>query len=301
MNQVDLGRLIAPAQVRRAGKSAYPVLSMTMREGLVDQADKFKKRVASADTASYKVVLRNQLVVGFPIDEGVLAFQRLYDAAIVSPAYNIWDLREGISVNSVFLERFLRSPRALEFYRSKLRSTTARRRSLPSDMFLSLAVPLPPLAEQVRIVKLLDEADELRRLRAKADRRTAALVPAIFHEMFGRHLKTPPILVSEVRAALPREWRWARLTEVARLATGHTPSRRIPAYWEGGTTPWITLTDIRKLDGIVAQTTSEFVTETGLKIPRQSNFRRARSAFLAPLPSGSSPLWAAKCAPLRIS
>jgi type I restriction enzyme S subunit len=50
---------------------------MTMHEGLVDQASKFKKRVASADTAAYKLVRRNQLVVGFPIDEGVLSFQDL--------------------------------------------------------------------------------------------------------------------------------------------------------------------------------------------------------------------------------
>jgi type I restriction enzyme, S subunit len=46
-------------------------------------------------------------------------------------------------------------------------------------------VPVPPLAEQERIVKLLDEADELRKLRAQADRRTAALIPALFHDMFG--------------------------------------------------------------------------------------------------------------------
>ena len=46
-------------------------------------------------------------------------------------------------------------------------------------------IPVPPLAEQERIVKLLDEADELRKLRAQADRRTAALIPALFHEMFG--------------------------------------------------------------------------------------------------------------------
>jgi type I restriction enzyme, S subunit len=44
---------------------------------------------------------------------------------------------------------------------------------------------VPPLAEQERIVKLLDEADELRKLRAQADRRTAALIPALFHQMFG--------------------------------------------------------------------------------------------------------------------
>jgi len=46
-------------------------------------------------------------------------------------------------------------------------------------------IPLPPLAEQERIVKFLDEADELRKLRAQADRRTEELIPAIFHEMFG--------------------------------------------------------------------------------------------------------------------
>ena len=46
-------------------------------------------------------------------------------------------------------------------------------------------LPVPPLAEQERIVKLLDEADELRKLRVQADRRTADLIPALFHEMFG--------------------------------------------------------------------------------------------------------------------
>jgi type I restriction enzyme S subunit len=46
-------------------------------------------------------------------------------------------------------------------------------------------VPVPPLSEQERIVKLLDEADELWKLRAEADRRTTALVPGLFYEMFG--------------------------------------------------------------------------------------------------------------------
>lgn len=49
------------------------------------------------------------------------------------------------------------------------------------------AVPItvPPLPEQERIVKLLDEADELREARAQADRRMADLIPALFNDMFG--------------------------------------------------------------------------------------------------------------------
>ena len=34
-------------------------------------------------------------------------------------------------------------------------------------------------------MNLLDEADELRKLRAQADHRTADLIPSLFHEMFG--------------------------------------------------------------------------------------------------------------------
>jgi type I restriction enzyme S subunit len=94
---------------------------MTMHRGLVDQSDKFKKRVASANTSSYKVVSRNQLVVGFPIDEGVLAFQNLYEKAVVSPAYDIWELVSPKKVHYAFLGRFLRSPFALSFYAAKLR------------------------------------------------------------------------------------------------------------------------------------------------------------------------------------
>ena len=48
-----------------------------------------------------------------------------------------------------------------------------------------LELAVPPLAEQERLVNLLDEADELRKLRTQADTRTAALLPALFNEMFG--------------------------------------------------------------------------------------------------------------------
>ena len=76
-----LGNLLAPSGHDRGGSKDYPVLSITMHEGLIDQSAKFKKRVASSNTSSYRVVYANELVVGFPIDEGVLGFQTLYPAA----------------------------------------------------------------------------------------------------------------------------------------------------------------------------------------------------------------------------
>ena len=68
VKMVKLGTLIKPAKLQKCGNDDYPVLSMTMHNGLVFQSDKFKKSVASQDKSTYKVVHRNQLVIGFPID-----------------------------------------------------------------------------------------------------------------------------------------------------------------------------------------------------------------------------------------
>ena len=154
---VKLGELISKASVKKAGESNLPILSMTMHEGLVLQSDRFSKRIASKSTANYQVVGKNQLVVGFPIDEGVLDIQTLANEAIVSPAYKIWTINDTTKVFPDFLRLYLRSNRALAFYSLKLRGTTARRRALPDDIFLSMPVILPPLEEQRRIAQVLTQ------------------------------------------------------------------------------------------------------------------------------------------------
>ncbi|MFL4972660.1 MAG: restriction endonuclease subunit S [Microvirga sp.] len=71
-----------------------------------------------------------------------------------------------------------------------------------------------------------------------------------------------PITVEET-AVSPHGWRWRLLNEVARLESGHTPSRRHPEWW-GGDVPWIALPDIRSLDGREAFATTEQINELGL-------------------------------------
>ena len=56
---------------------------------------------------------------------------------------------------------------------------------LEKDLMLDLEVVLPPLPEQEGIIRILDEADQLRRLREESDRRSKDLIPSTFHEMFG--------------------------------------------------------------------------------------------------------------------
>jgi type I restriction enzyme, S subunit len=188
---VPLGEIVGPASVERAGSKSLTVLSMTSSKGLVPQSSIFKKRIASGDLANYKIVRPNQLVVGIHIDEGAVGFSGAEQVGIVSPAYSIWELKDQSSIHVPYLERFIRSPRALVYFASKYRETAERRGKLTQDQFLSLSVPLPDVAQQRRVASILEKAEVLRLKRREALAQLDCLVQSIFVEMFGDPLCNP--------------------------------------------------------------------------------------------------------------
>ena len=150
---LKLNELFEPSGTSRVGdEQDTPVMSITMVEGLIDQSEKFKKRIASKDLSNYRKVGLNDLVVGFPIDEGVLGFQTKYDFAAVSPAYKIWKLKRN-DIDVRVLEMILRSDYMREVYRSKMQGAVDRRRSIPDDVFLEIEIPLPPKDIMTKIIE----------------------------------------------------------------------------------------------------------------------------------------------------
>lgn len=125
-----------------------------------------------------------------------------------------------------------------------------------------LRIPLPSLAEQRRIADVLDHAEALRARRREALSTLDSLVEASFVQLFDG-CPPFPVDVNDGDEGHPKGWTRPLLTDVARLATGHTPDRQEPSYWNGGV-PWITLTDIRALDGVIAKSTSETISEEGI-------------------------------------
>lgn len=74
---------------------------------------------------------------------------------------------------------------------------------LERELLLDLEFSLPPLPEQERIVRILDEAEALRRLRVKADERTASLVSALFQVVVGQPADGhPPIPIGPLSSGL---------------------------------------------------------------------------------------------------
>src|SRR5205807_8694817 len=79
-----------------------------------------------------------------------------------------------------------------------------------------------------------------------------------------RHI--PPTLALSVgmpSSSAPIGWRWVALGDVARLESGHTPSRRHPEYWDGAI-PWISIQDAKSNHGGTILDTQEHTNELGI-------------------------------------
>ncbi|MCW5777202.1 MAG: restriction endonuclease subunit S [Phycisphaeraceae bacterium] len=140
-------------------------------------------------------------------------------------------------------------------------------KTLNQKSLSALAFPLPPLDEQRRIAaRLSEQMAHAARARAAAEARLAhaeSLPAACLREVFG------PVAPLSAAADIPVDatrtgWRWRRLTDLARLATGHTPSRREPAWW-GGDIRWLQLLDIRAVDGRRVMETIERTNPLGIE------------------------------------
>jgi type I restriction enzyme S subunit len=172
-------------------------------------------------------------------------------------------LRPTSDVEPYLLESWLRTTTAKQYCYEKSSNTTNISNLRVEDL-LALEIPLPLLPEQKRIAAILRErlaAAERARVANKFQLKAAeSLSGAYLREAF---LGITPLTVNPVYNEAPEGWRWHKLTDLARLESGHTPSRYHPEWW-GGDIPWIALPDIRALDGKVAYETSEHTNPDGI-------------------------------------
>ena len=115
-----------------------------------------------------------------------------------------------------------------------------------------LSIPVPSLDEQRRIVRILNRAARIERLRAEARESLISFSAALFIEMFGNPSENP------------MGWEIMRLGSICRIVGGGTPRRGNDAYF-GGDILWATPTDVTALNGILIDKTAETITDVGLK------------------------------------
>ena len=99
-------------------------------------------------------------------------------------------IRVGNESISDWIHQYITLPSKLREAKAHFKGTAGQKR-VPKEFLHSLPIPLPPLEEQKRIAGILNKAEEIKKLREEADKKTEELIPAIFHEMFGDTGRNP--------------------------------------------------------------------------------------------------------------
>lgn len=139
----------------------------------------------------------------------------------------------------------------------------------------NVGIPYPPdHAEQRAIAAFLDrktgEIDALIAKKRELITRLQEQRSAIISHAVTRGLNPDaPMKDSGIEwlGEIPTHWESPKLKWVARLESGHTPSRQVPEYWLNCTIPWVSLADVHSFradNREVIFETEELISELGL-------------------------------------
>ena len=155
---------------------------------------------------------------------------------------------------------------------SGLASGTTRRRS-PKEPLSGRPVLLPPFPEQRKIAAILSSVDDAIAATRKVIEQTKRVKQGLLQTLMTRgigHTRFKAVPADWVTGKpsgleeIPNEWEVTRLTDVARLESGHTPARGREDYW-GGDVPWVSLHDTDRLARrVIEETAMTIMTEAGL-------------------------------------
>ncbi|ULO02142.1 type I restriction/modification system, specificity subunit [Campylobacter sp. RM5004] len=123
-------------------------------------------------------------------------------------------------------------------------------------------IPLPPLEEQRKIVKILDEKfasiDESIRLVKDDLLSLDELWQSILNDSFNP-LKSK---LDNDTYTLPPTWKWEKLGDISTIVGGGTPSKNNSEFWENGTISWASVRDMN--DDFILKTELS-ITQKGLE------------------------------------
>ena len=160
--------------------------------------------------------------------------------------------KHGVSRDYLFY--FLRTPESVNLATSRCTGVNLPR--LSPTQLASFRVPLPPLAEQKRIARILDAADALRAKRREALAQLDTLLQSTFLDMFGDPVTNP------------MGWDSSALGMVGEIITGNTPSRKRPEYYGQGV-EWIKSDNINDPSFVLTEA-EEHLSDAGKAVARTS-------------------------------
>ena len=151
------------------------------------------------------------------MENGKTALARNLTNGVGRGSTEFYVLRPGSDILAEYLHHVVRSASFRDEAASSFTGTAGQQR-VPRSFMEKVLIPLPPLADQRRLVGIMDRVSKVERLRTEADRQLREFAPALFVCMFG-----DPV-------ANPRGWRQGALGEVCEVQGGLQVSTKRVAH-----------------------------------------------------------------------
>ncbi|KZC15245.1 hypothetical protein RHOFW510R12_01895 [Rhodanobacter sp. FW510-R12] len=135
-------------------------------------------------------------------------------------------------------------------------------------------LPLPPKPEQTRIARVLDTLDTTIRQTEAIIAKLKQVKQGLLHDLLTRgidangelrppHSEAPHLYKPSPLGWIPKAWDVDLLDSVAIRGSGHTPSKSVRSYWDGGV-KWVSLADSHRLDQIYIDETDKQISDLGV-------------------------------------
>ena len=157
--RIKLSEVLKEKTERNKNNETDLVLSVTNSQGFVKQSDFFEGTVHSEDISNYKLVRKNEFAYNpSRINVGSIDILKEYDIGALSPMYVIFSVDETRLLPDYF-KYYFQTHRFNENVKNNTQGSV--RNSLSFKALSEFEYLFPPLEEQKRIVKILDQVNRI--------------------------------------------------------------------------------------------------------------------------------------------
>ncbi len=217
------------------------IADMSIGENIVSTKEKITRK--AIDDSRIKLVNPNTILLSYKLSVGKVGISKL--PLYTNEAIAALPIKNPKLLDTRYLLHVLKN---VDFYKNADRA--AKGLTLNKEKLKEIEFQLPPLAEQERIAKILDKANEIKFKRELTLAKLDELVHSTFIDIFGESSKNS------------KGWEKVQLKNFGRISTGNTPPRANSKNYDEKFIEWIKTDNILE-KSIYITSAKEYLSQQG--------------------------------------
>ena len=241
--QRKVGDLLIDRNQQAPMSDEYPLMAFIANEGVAPKGERYDRSALVTDTVNklYKKTEKGDFIYSSNnLETGSIGLNK-YGKACISPVYSIFE-PTGIADSDFLGRRLVRKDFINAMVKWRQGVIYGQWRIHESD-FLKIEITVPSVEEQRKIGTYLDQLDNLITLHQRKYDKLQVLKKAMLEKMFPKNGSSVP----EIRfKGFTDAWEQRKVSEVAEICAGGTPSTGIEKYWHPKEIPWLSSGEVHK-------------------------------------------------------